>query len=65
MVHICHKCGAFSVLVYFYFTRCSMADEPCSADNFSVTLTDHGVCYTFNRHDENGNVLDVTNSGNK
>ena len=42
-----------------------MADEPCSADNFSVTLTDHGVCYTFNRHDENGNVLDVTNSGNK
>ena len=42
-----------------------MADELCSADNFSVTLTDHGVCYTFNRHDENGKVIDVTNSGNK
>ena len=28
--------------------RCTWSGEPCSPKNFTQTVTDYGVCYTFN-----------------
>ncbi|XP_045162528.2 uncharacterized protein LOC123527249 [Mercenaria mercenaria] len=42
-----------------FIISCSWAGERCSADNFTTTLTDHGMCYTFNDKSQ----LDVSFSG--
>ncbi|XP_060575136.1 acid-sensing ion channel 2-like [Ruditapes philippinarum] len=46
-----------------FIVSCSWAGESCSADNFTTTLTDHGMCYTFNGYNERTPQLNVSFSG--
>ena len=34
--------------VLSFLIRCTWSGEPCSSKNFTQTVTDYGVCYTFN-----------------
>ncbi|RUS76719.1 hypothetical protein EGW08_015522 [Elysia chlorotica] len=42
---------------------CEWEDEPCGPENFTESLTDHGVCYTFNA--EPGHQKWVTSAGSE
>lgn len=37
--------------------------EPCEDDDFVVTLTDFGVCYTFNSGVRGGKIKYATHTG--
>ncbi|XP_033126462.1 acid-sensing ion channel 2-like [Anneissia japonica] len=37
--------------------------SPCSHENFTMTITDFGVCYTFNQPSENSKALMVKQTG--
>ena len=43
-------------------SRCMFNGERCGPDNFTITLTNHGVCFTFNSI-ENEEALTVTSPG--
>ncbi|XP_006813191.1 acid-sensing ion channel 3-like [Saccoglossus kowalevskii] len=45
--------------------RCSWKQQPCSSDNFTMTLTDFGVCYTFNSGDIDMELLQVEAKGSR
>ena len=46
-----------------YNTRCTWNEQPCSLDEFDVTVTDFGFCYTFN-HGHHYPVKQVATNGN-
>ncbi|KAL4221396.1 hypothetical protein ACF0H5_019654 [Mactra antiquata] len=48
-----------------FIVSCSWAGEVCTAKNFTVTLTDHGMCYTFNGYNVESPNITVTASGAK
>ena len=44
------------------FTRCVWDEQPCSLDEFDITVTDYGYCYTFN-HGRDQAVKQVSTTG--
>ncbi len=46
-----------------FFSSCTWDQKPCSADNFEMYITDHGLCYTFNLGKNDTRVLAATQTG--
>ena len=49
--------------LYFCVTRCTWDENVCGLDDFALTVTDYGYCYTFNSGQNNKPALEVSTTG--
>ena len=36
------------IVLYYSYYRCEFGGQKCGAENFTTTITNFGVCFTFN-----------------
>jgi hypothetical protein len=51
-------------LLYVQYCRCTWQGQLCDIEsNFTTTMTDFGICYTFNGNTDPSRMLNVTKPG--
>jgi len=60
-IQVPQNINALCLVLFFQYCRCKWNGEKCEHDFISSTLTDMGLCYTFNDNPEN--ILFSTNTG--